>query len=89
MDKSLFFKIIPDGISHSYYINMSNNINWHGFVKAIRFDPAQYHDLYEWDNDEHNKCVIDKLEFLTSIPDDATECSTATNLKDDGSTFLK
>lgn len=87
MDKSLFFKIIPDGLYHSYYINMSHNSNWKGFVKTIRIDPAQYHDNYEWDKDHCDICTIDKVEFVKNIPNDLNECMTASDLKDDGSTF--
>ena len=87
MDKSLFFKIIPDGSSHSYYINMSHNSRWKGFVKAIRFDPAQYHDNYAWSKDRHEICTIEKIEFIKNIPTGFAECMTANSLEDDGSTF--
>ena len=87
MEKSLFFKIIPDGVSHSYYINMSHNAFWHGFVKALRFDPAQYHDFYEWNHNKNTICTIEMVEFTKRIPDGTDECMTAISLKDDGSTF--
>lgn len=87
VDKSLFFKIIPDGKTHSYFINMSANINWRGFVKAIRFDPAQFHDAYEWDKKSYSTCTIEKIGFMQAIPNGTRECMTAMNLKDDGSTF--
>lgn len=87
MDKSLFFRITPDGLSHSYYINMSRNSKWRGFVKSIRFDPAQYHDDYGWDKNHYAICTIEKVEFIKRIPDGIEECMTASDLKDDGSTF--
>lgn len=46
MDKSLFFKIIPDGQSHTYVINMARNDLWEGLVQTIRFDPAQFYEVY-------------------------------------------
>lgn len=87
MDKSLFFKINPDGFFHSYYINMSNNNKWRGFVKSIRIDPAQYHDNYEWDSKRLDTCTISIVEFTKKIPDGVIECMTATDLEDDGTTF--
>lgn len=87
MDKSIFFKILPDGLSHSYFINMSYNDKWRGFVKTIRFDPAQYHDDYGWDKNHYSICTIEKVEFVKNIPDGIEECMTASYLKDDGSTF--
>lgn len=87
MDKSLFFKINPDGIFHSYYIKMSANNKWQGFVKSIRIDPAQYHDNYGWDSKRLDTCTISLVEFIKNIPDGVAECMTATDLEDDGSTF--
>ena len=87
MDKSLFFKINPDGKTHSYYIKMAHNYMWHGVVQMIRFDPAQYHDDYTWERGMTSMCKIEKIEFLRNKPDDIIECMVASELQDDGSTF--
>ena len=87
MDKSLFFRIIPDGLSHSYYINMSHNNKWRGFVKTIRLDPAQYHDVYGWDKNYCDVFTIENVEFIKNIPDNIEECMTASDLKHNGFSF--
>lgn len=88
MDKSLFFKIEPDGNMHSYYINMEHNRRWKGIVQKIRLDPAQYHDNYPWSESAAGECTIERIEFLSQMPDGEVECMVADQLKDDGSTFL-
>ena len=87
MDKSLFFKIKPSEDLQSYYINMSHNSNWQGFVKTLRIDPAQYHDNYVWNGNNQEECVIEMVEFIKHIPDGEEECLIAMSLADDGSTF--
>lgn len=87
MDKSLFFKINPDGNMHSYYIKMSHNRLWKGIVQKIRFDPAQYHDNYPWEEGSMGTCTIEHVEFLSQIPEEADACMVADYLEDDGSTF--
>lgn len=87
MDKSLFFRIIPDGECHSYYINMSRHKQWHGLIQTIRFDPAQYHDDYLWNKDDTNVCKIKCIEFLKNKPDDVVECMVDTMIEENGSNF--
>lgn len=87
MDKSLFFKIIPDGQYHSYYINMSQHNQWRGLIQTIRFDPAQFHDDYPWNKDEASECKLACMEFLKRKPDDVDECMTDYMIEEDGSNF--
>lgn len=87
VDKSLFFKIVPDGQMHDYYIKMTRNGKWHGIIKKIRLDPAQYHDIYLWEGNMNGVCEIECIEFLDKKPDYMDECMVADWLKDDGSTF--
>lgn len=88
MDKSLFYKIESDGNMHSYYINMRHNRLWKGVVQKIRLDPAQYHDNYPWSENAGGECTIERIEFLSQMPEGEVECMVADQLKDDGSTFL-
>ena len=87
MDKSLFFKVIPDGESHLYCINMSKNSLWTGLIQTIRFDPVQYHGVYSWEKNNKNVCKIESITFSTEKPTNIDECMIAYKLNDDGSTF--
>lgn len=82
-DKSLFFRINPDGQRHSYYIRMSNNPLWKGVVQTVRFDPAQYHGTYTWDEKEPNTCWIERIEFVKTMPTQCIECNVASLLQED------
>ena len=89
MNRSMFINIIPDGASHSYYVNMARHKQWRGIIKTIRFDPAQYHDIFLWDDDKGTMCMLECFEFVRNKPDNAEDCLTVIELEDDRSTFGK
>lgn len=86
-DKSLFFKVNPDGRPHSYYVRMSNNPLWSGIVQMLRLDPAQYHDIFDWKGEPEGVCNIEKFEFVQNKPHGEDDCQVAMGLREDGTTF--
>lgn len=68
IENSINIEIDNSGNMKSYYIDMSQNENWHGMIPLLRFDPLHYTREFNWDSSVKRTCCIETVEIMREIP---------------------
>lgn len=66
-EKSAYFRVIPDGSPHSYYIDMKSNPQWVGKICSLRIDPSQFCIKYPWKSKLDYNCSLLKVMVYSDI----------------------